>query len=113
MLLNAGAVSIISDVNRLAYLASALHLIQSCGYGEIAVEVYGREYHTVRFLAHHLAGLEVGNEEHTLAHKLLGLVPLSYARQDGAVLAATIVQSELEQFLALLDFFFLYSVIHC
>ena len=38
--LNAGAVSI-SAVNRLAYLATAFHLINGGGYGEIAVEVYG------------------------------------------------------------------------
>ena len=72
----------------LPYLAAALHFVQSGGYGEVAIEVYGGEYHAVGFLAHHLAWLEVGNEQDTLAYELLGLVPLGNAGEDGAVLAA-------------------------
>ena len=49
-----------------------------------------------------MARRKIGDEKDSFAHQLLWLIPLGNATQDGSVLAAAVVESELQEFLALL-----------
>ncbi len=88
-------------VTGLSHLASRPHLPERSGDAERAVEVEGREYHAQALYAHHLAGREVGDEQHVLAHELLGLVELRDAGENGAVGAAAVVDGKQQELVRL------------
>ena len=58
----------------LPHLTTRLHLTECRGDAERTVEVEGGENHALALDAHHLAGSEVGNEQHILAYELFRLV---------------------------------------
>ena len=94
----------------LAHLTARLHLAECGGYAERTIEVYSRKYHTLTFDTHHIARWEVGNEEHIFADELFWLVESSYTAEDCALGACTVVDCELQKFLALLHFFAVQNV---
>ena len=73
---------------RLFHFAAGFHLAVDGDDAELAVEVLGREYHTLAFDAAQLAGRQIGDEAHLTAHKVFGGVVFGYARHDGAVVEA-------------------------
>ena len=89
----------------LSDLRTGLHVLGGGHHTETFIAIHGRENHTLALDAHHLAGLEVGHEEHTLADEFLGIfVEGSNAGADGTVSTAAVIKSELQEFLRLLHF---------
>ena len=86
---------------RLPDLATGLNGASGSDDHESAAGVVGAEYHALALDALELAGREIGDEAHLLAHQFLGLVPLGDAADDGAALHA-VVDGELEEFVGLL-----------
>ena len=62
---------------------------------QATVGIFGAEYHALALYSHHLARSEVGDEEHILAHEVIGLVVLGNAREDGTVGARAVVDGKL------------------
>ena len=67
----------------------------------LAALVDGGEQHAAGVDAHHGTGRQVGDGDEGLADELFGLVEGVDAAEDGAVGARAVVQSELEELLAL------------
>jgi len=64
--------------------------------------VHGRDEHTARVDAHHLARGQVDDGDAGLSNQLLGLIVLVDAGEDDAVGAGAVVEDELQELLALL-----------
>ena len=84
-------------------LRTRLHILCCGHYAQTLVCIHSAENHTLTLNAHHGAWSEVGHEQDTLADEFLRLlVEGSDTRTDSTVCTRTVVDSELQEFLALL-----------
>src|SRR5574344_921342 len=94
---------ICSDVcHSLSYLTAWFHFAQCGSDGKTAIKVDSTQNHTLTLNAHHLTRREIGYEEYILANQLIRFIVGSNTAQDSTVSTATVIDGELQQFLALL-----------
>ena len=94
----------------LTYLTARFDIFRCRHHAEALVGIHGRENHALTLDTHHLAGCEIRHEENAFADEFLGiLIEGSDTGADGAISTRTVVDGELQEFLAFLH---LLTVLH-